>query len=257
MRLLRIVQHVREQHWTAIGIDFAIVVIGVFVGIQVANWNAARVDEIRAQAYLARIEDNLRTDLESMQRREAFWRKVTRHGNDAIRYAETGALVDGSAWKTVLAFYQASQVWIWTSNDTTYQELLNGGELNLIKDDGLRSALSTYYLEGSSEEIGFILTMIPEYRKIVRGLSPAVVSAQIWANCHRNPNYYEQDLIDCGSPMPESDAQAVLDAYTRDPDLLAELRFWVTNQTVAAQVITNNKDSAVAILRRMGVEAAP
>jgi hypothetical protein len=117
--------------------------------------------------------------------------------------------------------------------------------------------LSTYYLEGSSEEIGFILTMIPEYRKIVRGLSPAVVSAQIWANCHRNPSYYEQDLVDCGSPMPESDAQAVLDAYTRDPDLLAELRFWVTNQTVAAQVIANNRASAIAMLRRMGVEAAP
>ncbi|MGD9965852.1 MAG: hypothetical protein AB7T59_04985 [Hyphomonadaceae bacterium] len=44
-------RHVRKQEWTAIAIDFAIVVIGVFVGIQVANWNEAR--RIAAEAILA------------------------------------------------------------------------------------------------------------------------------------------------------------------------------------------------------------
>jgi hypothetical protein len=33
MILRRITQHVREQNWTAIAIDFVIVVTGVFIGI--------------------------------------------------------------------------------------------------------------------------------------------------------------------------------------------------------------------------------
>lgn len=35
MLLRRVISHVRKQEWTAIGIDFVIVVVGVFVGIQV------------------------------------------------------------------------------------------------------------------------------------------------------------------------------------------------------------------------------
>ena len=42
MILRRITKHVRDQNWFAVGIDFCIVVIGVFIGIQVANWNDAR-----------------------------------------------------------------------------------------------------------------------------------------------------------------------------------------------------------------------
>ena len=44
----------------------------------------------------------------SIQRREDFWRQVIDHGKKAIRYAESGELVDGSAWKTVLSFYEVS-----------------------------------------------------------------------------------------------------------------------------------------------------
>jgi len=47
MLLRRVTEHVREQNWTAIGIDFVIVVVGVFVGIQVSNWNETRAERCR------------------------------------------------------------------------------------------------------------------------------------------------------------------------------------------------------------------
>lgn len=48
MLLRRISSHVNEQNWFAVGIDFVIVVVGVFIGIQVSNWNEsqrAKIDE--------------------------------------------------------------------------------------------------------------------------------------------------------------------------------------------------------------------
>jgi hypothetical protein len=51
--------HVRDQNWTAVAIDFVIVVIGVYVGIEVANWNERRVELERGQEYLERIEADL------------------------------------------------------------------------------------------------------------------------------------------------------------------------------------------------------
>ena len=39
MLLRRVTKDVRNQNWVAIGIDFAIVVIGVFIGLQATSWN--------------------------------------------------------------------------------------------------------------------------------------------------------------------------------------------------------------------------
>ncbi len=56
MLLRRITQHVKEQNWTAIAIDFVIVVVGVFIGIQVSNWNAARVESLKQESILVRLQ---------------------------------------------------------------------------------------------------------------------------------------------------------------------------------------------------------
>ena len=41
MILRRVAEHVQAQNWFAVALDFLIVVVGVFVGIEVANWNEA------------------------------------------------------------------------------------------------------------------------------------------------------------------------------------------------------------------------
>ena len=64
MFLRRIVGHVRSLHWTMIFIDFVIVVVGVFIGIQVNNWNEARQQHQRAALLL----DTLRVDLRDFDR---------------------------------------------------------------------------------------------------------------------------------------------------------------------------------------------
>ena len=42
MILRHVTEHVKAQNWFAVGLDFVIVVTGVFIGLQVANWNAVR-----------------------------------------------------------------------------------------------------------------------------------------------------------------------------------------------------------------------
>ena len=37
--LRRLTQSLREQNWTSITIEFVLLVLGVFLGIQAANWN--------------------------------------------------------------------------------------------------------------------------------------------------------------------------------------------------------------------------
>ena len=58
MILRRITEHVKAQNWFAVGLDFVIVVIGVFVGIQVSNWNQERVGAEQQQRYPERLESD-------------------------------------------------------------------------------------------------------------------------------------------------------------------------------------------------------
>ena len=257
MLLRRVIAHVRRQEWTAIALDFLIVVFGVFFGIQVSNWNESRREIARGHGYLVRINSDISADLESLERRSVFWRKVIDHGHNAIRYAETGELVDRSAWKTLLAFYQASQLFPWMSTDTTFQELRSAGDLALIADPSLRTELSNYYMTGTGSQANYLLSAMPEYRKIVRGLTPSVASAQVWANCHKAPAFDEQYLYDCESPMPDAQAQAVLNAYLDDPRLLSELRYWITNLEVSMTLIDLNHEAARALAARLPSEIGP
>ncbi len=41
MILSRVIEHMRHQHWTTVFPDFVTVVLGVFIGLQVTNWNTA------------------------------------------------------------------------------------------------------------------------------------------------------------------------------------------------------------------------
>lgn len=63
MILRRVVQRLKQQEWTAVVIEIAIVVLGVFIGLQVSNWNEARKDRALEAVYLDRIADDVRSDV--------------------------------------------------------------------------------------------------------------------------------------------------------------------------------------------------
>jgi hypothetical protein len=85
--LRRVAEHMRHQQWTAIWIDLGIVVLGVFIGIQVANWNEARADRAAYEAALGRLLAEIDTNLASL---DAFDRDIE------------GSLATGSKALTVL-----------------------------------------------------------------------------------------------------------------------------------------------------------
>jgi len=238
MLFRRVRDHVVNQNWTAVAIDFLIVVAGVFVGTQVSNWNANRHEQQRAQGYLMRIRANIESDRQGMDEALAYWAEVIRYGEAAIAYADEGRLEGGSRWRTVLAFYQASQLLPFRMDDTTYQELKSAGDLGLIRDAELRNALAAYYVTGPLPGSPHLMQHTPEYRNLVRGYTPVSVSDYIWKQCVRAAGSQEETFdADCASPVSDAEAQAILDRYLAAPGLLPALRFWITNQKVAASLV--------------------
>lgn len=59
MILRRLSKHVKDQNWFAVVLDFVIVVAGVFVGLQVSNWNDVKKGEMSRDYYLERLASDL------------------------------------------------------------------------------------------------------------------------------------------------------------------------------------------------------
>ena len=67
MLLRRITKHVTDQNWFAVFIDFLIVVVGVFIGIQVANWNETQTNKVGLNATLERLNNEVSQNIKITQ----------------------------------------------------------------------------------------------------------------------------------------------------------------------------------------------
>lgn len=249
MILRRVIAHFRRQEWTAIAIDFVIVVLGVFVGLQVNTWNEARKDRATARSYLERIGADLDADIASLEDRLSFWSKVSDYGAAGLAYAETGATGDRTKWELLLSFFQASQLAEFEPVATTYEEMKSAGALGLIADLRLRGELGRYYISARNPS----LRERPAYREHVRGMIPHAVQLYVWQTCY-DTNIDVQRLLDCAPPIDDAAAAALVDRIAGDEALMAELRYWMSTMRVAGLISRNALAEARELRAR--IEAA-
>ena len=67
MLLRRVMEHVNAQNWIAVGIDFVIVVVGVVIGIEVANWNDVRNNKAGLAASLQRLDKEVYQNIDMIE----------------------------------------------------------------------------------------------------------------------------------------------------------------------------------------------
>jgi hypothetical protein len=137
--LRHVIDHFRKQEWTAIAIDFLIVVMGVFIGIQVSNLNAARADRVSERHYLAQ----LRQDLKLI---EAEARDQIEYENFQSRLAgEIGVVIDepgaDAERKIGVGLAQLTTRRTLRVESPTFAELQSSGNLEIISDPDLRAAI--------------------------------------------------------------------------------------------------------------------
>lgn len=244
MGAMKLALRLRAYDWMAAVIELAIVVVGILIALQVSNWNQDRLDHARTEGYYRRLHAELLADQYDMDKTLVFWKKVSGYGAAAIANGETGQLVDGSNWKTVLAWYQAGQMMPFELQDTTYTEMRDGGGLVLIDREGLRKQLAEYYQLAGNGITASILRHDPVYRLQIRGITPWHVQQYIWAKCFaegKGANAVNQELIDCPSPISEADAAAILDTYRHSATLLQNLRSWMSSLGVSTLVLAQSR----------------
>jgi len=234
--LRRITEHVKAQNWFAVAIDFVIVVVGVFIGLQVNNWNEARGERVRSRDYLSRIRAELVADITELERHRGLWQEVANEGYAAVSYAETGARGGATDWEMLRSFLHASQSNQLSFADTTYSELRSAGELRLIADADLRSALADYYVLVAARRGGLgPYQMLPEYREMVRGRMRSDIMRYYWQACYQQAAGVTA-LIDCPAPEGVTGIAEIIRQLAADRDMMNARRYWADTQRMAVDL---------------------
>jgi len=159
--LRRVIQHVRRQEWTAVVLDLIIVVVGVFIGIQVANWNDARGEAERREQLLEDLARDVRDDLEELAqvKREAEWRfsavdAILRDADVPIIRTYPGPNGNAIEMATAQSFDRdvpllaiTAMFWVSTldNNQRAYETLISTGDYRLIGDPELTDLIQSYF----------------------------------------------------------------------------------------------------------------
>jgi len=140
----RIKAHIEKENWFAVGIDFCIVVIGVFIGIQVANWNASQFERREETAIIERLQSDFARIKADADLSLAFHARMNEDVRFVLRSLRSGELKDEDvpAFERVLFLGTAFQ----TSADRagSFTELMSSGRSNILRDRDLLHALVDY-----------------------------------------------------------------------------------------------------------------
>lgn len=236
MSLSRVIDHVKAQNWTAVFLDFFIVVAGILIAFQITDWSERRAERARATGYLERLDEDIASDIDKYTRRALeFCASVANYGDTALNYADNAYRGDKSYWQLLVAFFQASQLDNFDLTHPTFDEMTSAGDIGLIRDVALRKSLSRYY--GNS--FFNALSESPDYRRHVRGEIPIDIQTYIWSACFKSDPYSGQTMIECDAPVSEERAKEIVDALAGDPALMSDLRYWISNLRVVVIISTD------------------
>lgn len=179
MLLRRIIEHVKAQNWTAIAIDFVIVVVGVFIGIQVSNWNDERKDASRTQSYYNRLIADLESERRALLARIDYMSVTETYGLSALAALKNPAEMRTSGF--LIAAYQVSQIWTYSVQRATYDEILASGIAEAIPDLELRTRLANVFL--NAEAMRQVIVTSTPYRQQIRSFLPNDIQGPIREHC--------------------------------------------------------------------------
>lgn len=252
MILRRIVKNVRARDWFTVAIEFLIVVVGIFVGLEVSNWNEERKLAAQERSYLEQIRDEIADNMTAVEYQSRYVEAVVAAGQRALAFLESDGDCADDCADLLIDFFHASQVWGTGYLMAAFRE---AERLGFPTDRTVRDTVQAFYflLDGWDAVNAFA----PAYRENVRGHIPPRAFVSLWRDCHGIPGgRLEQLTRDCVEDLRELDLEGELREIHADPALASQLRFWLGQNISAATFHQSMQDHGEAAITAIDHELA-
>jgi hypothetical protein len=245
MLLRRVTNHVQNQNWFAVFIDFLIVVVGVFIGIQVANWNESRIERHLSQDYTKRLIVDLEKDLVETQVIYNYFGIVLENIEVADKLL---SLPDSDAKTLILAAYRASEHNDAASSQATWDQIVSSGHLALLPKSAMASGIADYYK--LVDYAGASRVLESPYRLAVRSIIPLPVQLAIRSGCSDAVDDTNVVIGFTSNCELEIDSAVLKDTAEQLRSSMA-VRQNIRNQYSRIAVVYLNRQGNIVLLKRL------
>lgn len=212
MIIQRLSQGIKNQDWFVVMAEILIVVIGIFIGLQVDDWNEDRKERELEQEYLYRIANDIQQHIDQITLRESYLNVVSNDLDTVLIYLAGSPLAEEiNHSRVVTALYNSSSVYLFQPYSASYSELLNAGKMNIIEDIATRETIAEFFY--TTDQISILTNLDPsnDYRSFVRSIIPANIQKAVLAKCEL-PNERTESILlgNCSIEMDPTIALQVL-----------------------------------------------
>jgi len=145
MLLRRITQHVKDQNWFAVALDFLIVVVGILIAFQITNWNEARSNREEERIYLERMSADL---VSTSERNAGQLERNSRMMNDldvTLKSLKDCELTSEDEVAFVSGLYLLGRYTLPAFVAGTFEALNTTGNFQLIRNIKLRNDITNIF----------------------------------------------------------------------------------------------------------------
>ncbi len=224
MILRRLTQNLKQQNWTAIWIEFVLLVAGVFLGIQVSNWNAAQADARLGKDYVQRLIRDLRLDQAALSADTNYYSAVLK---SVLETDELLRAADPDPRALVVNAYRATEVTYTPTVRATWDQIVASGHLDLLPTGAVESGLSQYYAFDTGRDV-YGMGLDSAYRQTVRKIIPVTMQVAIRAGCSDVRDKWGNVVgfaKECNLDVEPAVFKEVAAALRREPAVAADLRY--------------------------------
>lgn len=220
MRLRRVIEHLRTQNWTAVALDLLITVVGVFIGIQVSNWNGERQDRQRSREVLVQLQQEFKGFDRAATSLADFYESSLNNHMVLLASLRAGRVRPEDRVKVRDAVALGLLYGDPPPPSGTYRDLLSSGKLGLVSDKDLRIKLIEY-----DQSIDVVARSDTNIQLGLVSFYPAFARYVVSSDTYKLPSFADGDFF--------VDAKTDFTNVTIDVDkLLADPAFRVSAEQV-------------------------
>lgn len=215
----------------AIG-EIILVMIGILLALQVNNWNVNIKNNKLESFFITRFIDDINEEISFIDNYIDYNKQVKDFTNRVQEHFLNPDLALNMPNQSLVDFYQASQNIDARQPASTYKELNNSGQINLISNYELRTRLINFYESNWSNSN--TANYPNSYREYLRRRMPNNIQEEIRINCGdiviETGNSFSVKLTDnCQIDVNEKEADIVLTNLLNDSELKSNLNYLAGN----------------------------
>ena len=195
-------------------LEGVVIVASILLAFGIDAWWNGHQDRQAEEVYIGRIAADLTETRDQIIRASERYEMVLEHGGAILPVLTGEHELPGDIVGFLASVLQASRITEPVVARSAYDDLISTGNLRVIRDATLRTALSQFYatVENALRPVDFVGDQTP-YRAVVRGLLPSDLQMIIRESC------LEDAPLECKDSPPNPSLRSVAEAVVAEPDL--------------------------------------